>query len=142
MKASKYLEAFKQADKTTFQLTGGFILVEKIPQEEMKRASGLVMPITASNQVNSIGANLPTFVHVLAVGEGYYDDATKESIPPSTQVGDILLLGQTSVKWFPVLEVDNYQPFEIGLTDESEAQLKFKGIEAYQRFVESINKKA
>lgn len=141
MKPSKYLEAFKQASREDYQLTGSFIIVERIPVEEIKRASGLVMPIGAATQVNSVAANMPTFVHVLAVGEGYYDDVTKESIPLNTAPGDIILVGQNSVKWFPVLEIDNYQPFEVGLTDESEAQLKFKGIEAYQRFIGSLNRK-
>jgi len=142
MKQSKYLEAFKRAAeevKESYQLNGGFVLVERIPQEEIQRKSGLIIPIN-DKQVNSLGANLPVFVHVLAVGEGYYkEDGTTQ--PTDVQPGDIILVGANSVKWFPVFEVDNYQPFEIGLTDEQETQIKFKGPENYQRFVESLNRR-
>lgn len=142
MKPSRYVDrvqAAVTACKDDFLLTGSFLLVEKVPQDEVKTKSGLILA-TNVHQQGSIGANLPCFVHVLAVGAGYDDDGTV--IPLDTQPSDILLVGQYSVKWLPVYPVDNYEPFSIGVTSEAETQMRFRGYAAYQRFASALNRPA
>jgi co-chaperonin GroES (HSP10) len=141
MLPSRYLESFKLAkDKASddYQLYGDTLLVERVPEEEVKTSSGIVLATSIKNQVGTIAENKPFFVHVLAVGPGYYD-ADGKDVPVSVVPGDIILVGVNSVKWFSHLEIPNYESFSIGLTREAEIQLKFKGLESYRRFFEAIN---
>lgn len=144
MQKSKYLERFKRAKEAgvfgkDVILTGSFILVEKIPQEEVKTKSGLVLTTSGNtNNVNSISANLPTLVYVLAVGAGHVDEEGND-VPLDVAPGDILMVGSNSVKWLPVLEIDGYQPFEIGLSTENETQIKIAGNDGYDRFIAALN---
>lgn len=141
MRPSKYLEAFKLAnglDKV--ELIGDAILVEKIPPEEKKTKSGLIVTTHLDHkQTSTLGQDLPTFVHVIAVGKGYYDPETKEDVPLSIQPGDIILVGQLSVKWFSFMDIDGYEPYSVGLTREAEMQFRFKGAQAYSDYFKAIN---
>jgi co-chaperonin GroES (HSP10) len=144
MQKSKYLERFQKAKEAgvfvkDVILTGSFILVEKIPQEEVKTKSGIVLTASGNNNnVNSISANLPTMVYVLAVGAGHIDEDGND-VPLDVTPGDILMVGSNSVKWLPVLEMDGYQPFEIGLSTENETQIKIAGTDGYNRFIAALN---
>ena len=143
MLASRYLNAFQVAVKENdndHTLYGSCLWVERIPEEEVKTASGLYIPQTTSkSQIGTITSDKPFFVHVLAVGAGHYNEETGEDVPLSVAPGDVILIGTSSVKWFSYLEIDNYEPYSIGLTLESEVQIKYEGREAYQRFFNSIN---
>lgn len=141
MQGSKYLKAFKEgAAGSYYKLSGDFLLVERIPAEEQKTAGGIILNAAPSTQIGSIGANLPTFVHVLAVGEGFYNE-DGEDVPLTTKPGDILLVGQQSVKWFPVLPgFAKYEPFSVGISSEQETQLKFEGIEGYDGWINALNR--
>ncbi len=143
----KYLEAVQRATTEVgpaFTLMGSFLIVERVPKEEVKTKSGLFLATDdrANGQINSISANMPVWVHVLAIGAGYYDDESGESLPLDTAPGDILLVGQHSVKWLPVYPVDNYELFSVGVTSEAETQMRFRGLDAYRRFSEALNRKA
>lgn len=140
MLPSKYLEAFKKAKSEasdSYTLYGDAILVEKVPEEEVKTASGIYIASSSKTQLGSIADNKPHFVHVLSVGEGFYSETG--DVPVSVEPGDIILVGVNSVKWFSHMEIPQYEPFTVGLTRESEIQLKFKGQEAYRKFFEAIN---
>lgn len=141
MKPSRYLQAFKSLELSdSHQLIGDTLLVERIPIEEKKTASGLIMSTTTgTKQVGSINADLPIFVHVVAVGKGHYDPETGEDIPLGINAGDIILVGGNSVRWFSMMDIDGYQPYDIGLSRESEMQLRFKGLEAYNSYFATLN---
>jgi co-chaperonin GroES (HSP10) len=140
MTPSKYLKAFQAAGLDEgVVLTGDFLIVEKVDLE-IKSKSGIVIAQDVRHKgADTISANLPTFVHVLKVGAGYVAEDGSDS-PLDTQPGDILLVGQASVKWLPVFGTDNYEAFTIGITREAETQLRFRGIEAYQRYFENLNR--
>lgn len=151
MKPSKYLEKVQRAvteAKDGFVLTGNVLLVEKVPHEEVKTKSGLVLAThTGKDQVNSISANMPVFVHVLAVGSGFYDTVKDDDgndvgvdVPLDTKPGDILLVGQHSARWLSVFPIDNYEPFTVGVTSEAETQMRFRGLEAYGEFAKALNR--
>jgi co-chaperonin GroES (HSP10) len=124
------------------ELYGDAILVEKIADEELVKDLGngkkLYIP-TVDRQVNTLQADKPVFVHVLAVGKGFYDPDTGKDLPLSVQPGDIILVGVNSVKWFSALELDNYEAYTIGLSRETEVQLRFKGLESYRRYFDALN---
>lgn len=138
---SRYLAAVRLAAKEFEELlTGDLMLVEAIPQEEIVSAGGIIIAST-QRQVNSVKANLPHFVRVLAVGPGFYDPEDPAKITPlDTQPGAIIMIGENSVKWWSHLPVTGYKPYDMGITSESEIQIKFKDDEAFRRVFGAINK--
>lgn len=132
MKPSKYLSRFHEIPDLS--LIGDCLLVERVAVEERKTASGLILNAGRGESSRSqVSSDLPTFVHVLAVGKGYYDDDTKEDVPLDVKPGDIILVGNHSVRWFSDMDISDYTQYEIGLTREQEITLKFSGKEDYDR---------
>lgn len=137
MQPSKYIEAMKNA-RPMFLLTGNALLVEIIPWGELKTKGGIIMSAGDTNKVRTLEADLPIMVHVIATGEGYYDD-NGDAVPLDINVGDILMLGKNAVKRFPVLPIDGYQADSVGITSENEAQIVWRGIEAYREYESRLN---
>ena len=129
---SKYFEALGAFNG----LLGNYILVEKLPEPEVKTASGIVL--TGANKadrhhINDNGA-VPNFYKVLMVGRGY-DDGEME-----VEKGDVVLLPTLSVKLFKSFGLfRSYSPNTIGITQETEIQMIFKGDEEYQEFFNKLN---
>ena len=138
---SRYLNAILAAkDELGDLLTGDLLLVEAIPQAEVKTTSGIIIA-SDSRQMNTVKANLPHFVRVLAVGPGYYDEENPDkTVALDTQPGAIVMVGDNSVKWWSHLPVTGYKPYEIGITREAEIQVKFKTDEEFRRVFGAINK--
>jgi co-chaperonin GroES (HSP10) len=131
---SKYLEAFQKLraeGASLYQLVGGVILVEEAAKPEVTTKSGIILAESTRNH-DGFGQNRPTLIHILDVGEGYYDDETGEAIPVDLQPGDICLTGVQSCKWLshfgPIVSTEGAR---IGLALESEIQLRFRGPDAY-----------
>lgn len=142
MKASKYLDRFNSLQELSehFTLIGDYILVEQITLEERKTTSGIILNHgTQSGYKNTSEMDLPVFVHILSVGQGFYDEDTGDTVENTVKPGDICLIGRNSVRWFSDLEVKDYMPYEVGLTKESEIQLVFKGKEGYQKVIGHLN---
>ncbi len=139
MEPSKYLKAFQNV---ALDIPGDGLLVEVIDPPEMKTKSGLILAESKSH-MNNISADLPTFVHVLAVGKGYFkegqDGEPDEDVPLSSTAGDVILVGINSVRKFGFLPIEGYKPYSIGLIRDGEAQLRFKGIEDYRKTFQAIN---
>lgn len=124
-----YLEAFKNLPTDSFELIGDCLLVEEIRPEEQKTLGGIVLPTSKEiKQIDGVEANRPTWVRVLLVGAGYYDPKDESIVPLDVAPGDIILVGRLSVKWLstfgPLVSSGENQ---IGITRESEIQLRFKG---------------
>jgi co-chaperonin GroES (HSP10) len=140
---SRYLDFFQQNKEVIrehLEIIGDVILVEKVKFPEARTASGIYIT-DYKGQINTLNADKPHFYRVLMPGEGYYDDTTKESQPLNAQQGDIILVGSISVKIFssfPLLEA--YEADSIGITRESEIQMRFKGEDNFVRFLGDFNK--
>jgi co-chaperonin GroES (HSP10) len=151
MKASRYLTRFKRLAedaKDAYVLNGEFVLVESIPEEELKTKSGLIIASAKPNtQFNSINEQKPNWVRVIAVGEGYYTQDTAEdgtivekTVPLDVQVGDIVLLPRISIHYFSIFgELEGYEADSVGLAKASEIQLRFHGQEGYERAFRCLN---
>ncbi len=134
-KNPSYLKAFdtiREKAPDAFDLYGDALLVEEIPAEEVKRASGLFVPVAkAVTNVNGIESNRAVFCRVLAVGEGYISD-DGESVPLNVEIGDVILVGRLSVNWFSVFgSVVATSGAQIGYTRESEIKVRFRGQAGY-----------
>lgn len=143
MQNSKYLDRFSALPASasdSFMLIGDYLLVERIDLEERRTSSGLIVSHGSTKSIHhSTEADLPVFVYILAVGNGFYDESTDKTVDNTVSVGDICLVGRNSVRWFSDLEVKDYMPYEVGLTREAEIHLVFKGKEGYQKVIDCLN---
>lgn len=148
-----YLHAFRQVETSSeLQLIGDLLLVEVIKDEEfskkVKTDDGREARIffgTDSNQRKdfSFTADKPTFIRILATGEGYYDDEDpeKQQIPLESKPGQICLIASGSVKPFSVFgKLINYGEVQLGLARESDIQARFENEESFGRYFERLNK--
>lgn len=139
---SKYLHLFENLKEVRdqFELTGDYMLVERIPEEEKKTRSGLVLAATPSSHKDALQAEQPVFCHVLAVGEGFYNEETGEDVPNKTQPGDVILISPMAAIWFKTFgTVISEGTAMVGVTMESEIKMRFKGYDGYKRTFEALS---
>lgn len=134
---SKFLKVFTSLEATGndfYHLIGDSLLVEEVPEEEVKTESGLILPSGTQKQVDSFDDNRPMYVRVLAVGEGHYDLNGKD-VPLDTEMGDIGIVGKLSVEWFSTFAglMCNVKGHRIGLMRESALKIRFRGQEGYDQ---------
>lgn len=144
--ASKYLDYFVsnvEAVKEQMETIGNIIIVEKIKMPEQKTASGIIIAESfPKSQLNTLVADRPTFYRVLHVGEGYFD-ADGNDVALNSQPGDIVLLASASVKHFSSFPLmGSYEADSIGITQDESVQLRFKGQEAFERFLNGLDSHA
>jgi co-chaperonin GroES (HSP10) len=127
---SKYLDnmqnGLKAAGTDNVVLVGSTLLVEVV-KREARTASGLIM---VANQ----GAKELTEAVVIATGAGFFDDETGEDKPLDTKVGDIVYVEPVNVRLLHAFPVAGYVPHEIGIIDESQILMRFRGADAVNAF--------
>lgn len=144
MEQSKYLDRFKalgQEGKAHYNLIGSALLVEKIPEEEMRKG-GLIIAKPDSYK-DTLADSRPIWVRILVTGSGYYSEDAEgnpQDVPLDTKPGDIALVGRVSVQWFSVFgELEDYDPQTIGITLEEEIKLRFNGEEGFTEAFKILN---
>lgn len=140
MLASNYLEKFKrlQDHKALFELRGDRLLIEVLPKEELTTASGLFIA-TDINQRSATKDNQATLGVVLLVGEGFYDDETKVSVPLDVKPGNIILLSGMGLKYYSSFPgIQGYVPNTIALTRDSEVHMVIPDAETYEKYKEVL----
>lgn len=127
---SKYLEkiqnGIKAAGEGNVRLIGSTMLVELVSRER-KTASGLILSGPPA------GKELYECI-IIATGAGYYDDETGEDIPTDTRVGDIVYVEPGNVRMLYNFPVEGYHPHEIGLIEEAQILVRFRGEAAVTAF--------
>lgn len=104
---SKYLTFFqtlKEHQPNFYKLFGSRILVEVLPDVEMKTAGGLIVG-SARNQRTDTEENKFTAAVVLSVGNGFYDEDGKD-VPLDTKPGQVVEVVRSSLRRYsthPVL---------------------------------------
>lgn len=121
---SKYLAFFRQLKERQpgfYQLFGSRILVEVLPEPEMKTAGGLVIA-SSSRQITDTQENKFTAAVVIAVGKGYYDDESGEDVALSVKPGQVVEVVRTGLRKYsthPMLG-GQYSGGELATTRESD----------------------
>lgn len=138
----KIEEKMKNAiEATNPTLVGDVILVSRIKLPEPKSEGGLVLAsssLTGYKQTTGFDANKPIFLKVLAIGKGYYDEASGKDVPLDVSVGNIIEVGANSVVFFSSFGniVDNVEAGQgVGITREAEIRIKFESQEAFEKFL-------
>lgn len=132
----------KAFDESKGKLVGGVLFVEHIPDEEVKSAAGLILA-SGDKQLGAFDADRPHFVRVISVGEGYYDDVTKEDIPLEYEPGNVLLVPLNAIKYFTSFgsyigrqfKHKKGESFGVGIASAGEEWMRFDTLEDYKKFM-------
>ncbi len=138
--ASTYLERFKRlSDLKGFQLNGGRILVEILPEPEVKSAGGLILSAPSNKTVGTFEDFKPTMAVVLMTGVGYVNDQGEE-IPQDVKVGNIVMLNPMSLRRFSTFPgLVGYTSLTVALTHESDVQMTFTDVQAFEKYTQVLN---
>lgn len=142
---SQYLKVFDRVRgrKDLFTLKGNFILIEKLPDVEIKTKSGLFVGVKGPQmQLGTLNDNVPNACVVLEVGEGYFgDDGKPMEGSLGVEPGDVIILPKHAINYFSLFPaLVNYTPNTIGLTRDDSAQFVFKGLDKYNEYCSLLNK--
>jgi co-chaperonin GroES (HSP10) len=122
---SKFRAQFaKLAEEGTelFELRGSNILVEILPEQEVKTKGGLILAANSQQIHGSLMQHKALVGLVLMTGAGFYDDETGEDVPLDVKPGDVVLLPQ-----FAITPLSNF-PGLTGVTGNSLAIIKDESI--------------
>ncbi len=135
---SIYLEAFNRASKY-FTLAGNRMLVERMDDVEVKTAGGLYLA-PASNKRSDLKLQKPLVCVVLATGEGYTQEGSEEKLPLDCKPGNVVILNAIGASFFSILPgMSSYTEERVGLTSESDVQMRFNSIEHFQEYTKALN---
>ena len=133
---SKYLARFS---KVPLPLRGNRIIVEVVPQEEIKTAGGII--VASDSSYKGTAADLkPCLAIVLACGPGYYDDETGADVNMDITPGQVVLVSEVGLKkysQFPGLK--DYTRDTIALTRDSEVHIRWNSIADYLAYSAALN---
>jgi co-chaperonin GroES (HSP10) len=127
---SKYLEHIQNGLKAAGKdatITGSNILVEVVKRDRTT-ASGIILP-----GANKEGKELTECI-VIATGAGFYDPETEEDTPNDAKVGDVVYVEPVHVRLLYSFPVAGYMPHDIGLIDDAQVLIRFRGGKALTAF--------
>lgn len=136
---SKYLKAFEELSKTqAVELIGDLLVVERLPEPEARDLGGIIVQDGDHVRAMFGSESRPHLALVVATGKGYYSDAG--SVELNTKPGDIVVIGNASVKYFSSFGLlDNYAPDSLGITRDSDVQIRFRGKDGYKQAFDILN---
>ena len=99
----KEFSALRELGPEAFVLRGSSIIVEIMPDEEIKTAGGLIMATSTDHiKGNSIEQHKLRVARVLMVGEGYYDEEKEGYEPLDVKVGAVVIVPPYSPEYISV----------------------------------------
>jgi co-chaperonin GroES (HSP10) len=141
---SKYLNFFNKLRSVLpgfYQLFGSRILVEVLPEEELKTAGGLIVAKSSSHRTDT-EENKFTAAVVIAVGRGYFDDETGDDVPLDVKPGQVIEVVRTGLRRYsthPILG-SQYTSGELAILNESHVNgLLANSVEEYAEALKAID---
>lgn len=139
---SEYLAKFEKA-QGTFRLYGSKVLVERVEQGEVKTAGGIIIAETSNPHSAQFKMQKPHVAIVLATGSGYFDAEAKTYEPLEVRPGNVVMLNSMGVQYYSTLPGSNsYNNQKIGLTTESDIQMIFEDMAAFEAYSKALNEPA
>lgn len=133
---SKYLARFAALQEngvSKYMLSGARVLVEILPPEEIKTASGIILSAPTTHKATAESYRAVVGI-VLMTGEGYVD-ADGNDVPMDVSHGNVVLLNELGLKQFSQFPgVPDYTQNTIAMTSESEVQMRFKDMQDYENY--------
>lgn len=138
---SIYLERFRRLKDSgaLFLLHGNRLIVEVLPKEELKKGS-IVIASDIKNIKSSTEENRAQLAVVLAVGSGYFDEATGNIEPLPYSQGELILVSPYGLKMYSQFPgITDFTDQKIALTRESEVHMSWKDFAAYEKYKAALN---
>lgn len=137
---AKYFNRFKKLREAgSFTLRGSTLIIEIIPEEEIKTESGIILQ-TADNQRSSFAQNKPVIGVVLESGEGYYNEAGEVVAPCDTKPGAVVICPKFSTQYLSVFPGMNDPVNDsIAFVKEQEVLFYYPSMEAYTEARKALN---
>ena len=130
MYVSEYFDRIrKMVDAGLLHIRGNTLVLELLPEPEVKTAGGLIIASDRNQLRGGIKDSMMVTALVCAVGEGYYQD-DGSTIPVDTPVGSVVMAPPYAVRrysMFPGFTEPTYE--RIGSISESEVTIWLKSIE-------------
>ena len=132
---SKYLKKFQHLTPKDLPISGSKILIELLPQPDLKSAGGLYL---ASGLKDNLQA--PTLGIVLACGVGYWDEESETFVDLDQKPGNVVLVPDFAIRGyssFPGLK--GYAGGDIALAKESDVIVSWESVEAFEAYANKLN---
>jgi len=140
---SKYLEKFKRLQTTEaqslYRLQGARVLLEVLPQKEIKTASGIILSAPKDHVKVTAESFQPQLAIVLLIGAGYVD-SDNNPIDMDVKVGNIVMVNELGLRYFSTFPgIVDYTKNTLALTSESEIQMIFENMEKFEQYEALLN---
>jgi co-chaperonin GroES (HSP10) len=138
---SIYLERFKRLKESgaLFHLHGNRLIVEVLPKEELKKGS-LIIASDMKNLKSSTEENRAQLAVVLAVGNGYFDEATGKVEALPYEQGEVILVSPFGLKYYSQFPgIVDFTDQKIALTRESEIHMSWNDFKAFEKYKAALN---
>lgn len=143
---SRYLNRFqklnaltKEERKELFTLNGNRVLLEILPKREIKTASGLIISAPSDHVKITADATQAVMAIVLLTGEGYVDE-DGNPVDMDVKPGNVVMVNEFGIKTFSTFPgLLDYTKNTLAMTSESEIQVSFPSMEAFERYEALLN---
>lgn len=140
---SKYLEKFKRLQteeaQSLYRLQGARVLLEVLPQKEIKTASGIILSAPKDHVKVTAESFQPQLAIVLLIGAGYVD-SDNNPIDMDVKVGNIVMVNELGLRYFSTFPgIVDYTKNTLALTSESEIQMIFENMEKFEQYEALLN---
>lgn len=136
---SKYLTQFNN-NPHKLPLRGNRVLVEPLPKEEIKTASGIIVAAPKTDHRSTLEQNRAELAVVLAVGSGYYDEEGSD-VPVDLAPGNVVLIngfGLRAYSDFP--GIADYVQDAIAMIRDNDVHAAWESLEAYKAYRDGMSK--
>lgn len=135
MIASKYLQAFTRFGEARpkGKLYGSKLLIEVVNGDDLYKTRGGIILGESSNVRSDFVMLKSTVGIVLEVGAGYFDPDTKEDVPLSAQVGNVISVPAMALSYITTLPILEYGIPEkvFAYVDESAIITRWESVEDF-----------
>jgi co-chaperonin GroES (HSP10) len=127
---TQFLKRFEGNEQ---RLRGLRLLVEVLPEREIKTASGLILSAPKTH-VATADSYKPVIAVVLMCGSGYVGEDGK-LVEASIKPGQVVVVNEFGMRYFSQFpRIPEYTQNKIAITSESEVFMDFPSLAAFEEF--------
>lgn len=136
---SKYLERFRKLPAGALPLRGDRILVELLPKEEIRTASGLIIASSLSDHKTLTELHRGELAVVLATGNGYFDEDGND-VGIDVEPGAVVMVARTSMDFYSKFPgLSDFSGESMAMIRESSIIASWKNVDSYLEYQRTLN---
>lgn len=136
----EYLNKFDKvrSSKDLFRLNGGRVIIQVMPQEELRTAGGLHL-VDTSQAKSDVVMNKALLGVVVLIGEGYVDE-NGEDVPVDVKPGNVVMFNEVAARYYSSFPgIKGYLKNSLAMISDSDIQMVFPSLNAYSEFSSLVN---